>query len=106
MFTQQIAATHLYLSVHLMGFLLALGGYSLMKLISIIEFGYFADDDDGEKGLSCQDMCQTWRKCVFLTFEGACSLVLATSCVYLSTKYWHVVYSWPVEKVSAGVCVC
>merc|ERR1711939_781752 len=42
-----------------------------------------------------------WRKCVFLTFEGACCLVLATSCVYLSTKYWHVVYSWPVEKVEA-----
>ena len=89
-----------------MGFILSLAGYALLKLASIIEFGYFADYDDGEEGLSCKDMCHTWRKLIFLTFEGACCLVLATSCVYLSIKYWDFLYSWPVERVSAGVCIC
>merc|ERR1712032_573323 len=45
--------------------------------------------------------CYTWRKLIFLTFEGACCLVLATSCVYLSIKYWDFLYSWPVERVEA-----
>ena len=88
-----------------MGFILALAGYALLKLVSIIEFGYFADADDGEPGLSCKDMCHTWRKFVFLTFEGTCCLILSFSCCYLSVKYYNILYSWPIEKVSAGVFV-
>ena len=88
-----------------MGFILALAGYALLKLVSIIEFGYFADADDGEPGLSCKDMCHTWRKLIFLTFEGTCCLILSFSCCYLSVKYWNIVYSWPIEQVTAGVFV-
>jgi len=87
--------------MHLMGFILALAGYALLKLVSIIEFGYFADADDGEPGLSCKDMCHTWRKFVFLTFEGTCCLILSFSCCYLSVKYYNILYSWPIEKVES-----
>merc|ERR1712187_628011 len=75
--------------VHFIGFIIALGGYALLKLISIIEFGYFADTDDGEEGLSCKDMCYTWRKLIFLTFEGLCCGILGLSCSYLTTKYYN-----------------
>lgn len=87
--------------VHFIGFIIALGGYSLLKLISIIEFGYFADTDDGEEGLSCKDMCYTWRKLIFLTFEGLCCGILGLSCSYLTTKYYNFFFHTSEYTVSA-----
>merc|ERR1719362_2180164 len=77
--------------MHLVGFIVALGGYALLKLASIVEFGYFADDDDGEKGLSCKDMCHTWRKLIFLTFEGLCCGVLSIASARLAIAYYYTI---------------